>query len=210
MLHIVPERLNVYIRLPLSVPQIAHEIEGAQETRAKGRQRLLAAWIGGCDCLAVLQIVLFVDSVDKYNARLCPIPCRPHYRFPEGPGVDEPVYLSFKTEWEETASVNSTHKLVSNSNAEIKPTKFIIILFSMDELLYIRMIHSQNAHLGSPALAGRGYHRAKCVKHFQETNWPCSVTVKGTYNGISRANGGEIITDPSATPHSFSSLLKSA
>ena len=48
----------------------AGEVEGAEAAAAVGRQRLLAAGIGGGDGLQVSKVVLLVDAIDEEHPRV--------------------------------------------------------------------------------------------------------------------------------------------
>src|SRR5262245_48474487 len=66
--------------LPIELRRIAEgmayetrEIDRAQQARTIGRQRLLAAGIGGADVLAEPVVVHFIDAIDQHEPRLCEV-----------------------------------------------------------------------------------------------------------------------------------------
>jgi hypothetical protein len=66
--------------------RIAHElgqVDRAQQAGAVGRQRLLAAGVGGADVLAPPVVVHLVDAVDQDEARLGEVVGRDHDHVPQ-------------------------------------------------------------------------------------------------------------------------------
>jgi hypothetical protein len=135
--------------MAIDTVEVLNEVKASEETGPVRGEWLLSTGIGSGDSFAIVEIVKFVDTIEKENSWLSPVPGTPHNLVPEVSGVDRPVFLSTPGEIEAGSFFDSFHESVCNAYRDVEVSEVIDILFGADEFLNIGMVNPQYAHLSS-------------------------------------------------------------
>ena len=185
----------------------ARQVDRAQAAAAVGRQRLLGAGIGGLDRLAVVQVVVAVHAVEEQHARLGVVVGRAHdlvpqlaraqlavdpqavaragrRRRPSAPRRARPCAPARRRRRPRTACMK----------ASVTPTEMLKLLqvaavLGVDELLDVRVVAAQHAHLRAAARAGAipPSRRSGRTRACSDTG-PLARDVRAAHPGAARAD----------------------
>ena len=111
----------------------AREIDRTEQAGAVGRQRLLAARIGGVDLLAVVQVVTRIDAVDEDDARLGEIVGRLHQRSHSARAWHGAVDLAAEVELPGPVLAHGGEKRVRHQHRQIEVAQALGIGLGVDE-----------------------------------------------------------------------------
>jgi len=189
--------------------EVVDEVEAAQETGPVGREGLLPAGVRRRDAFAVVEVVAFVDVVDEEDAGLGPIVGRPHDGVPELSGVHLLVLFPAPAEPKPPVSLNQLHKLICDSDAEIKPSKSPDILFSSNKLLNIWVIDAEYAHLSASAMSARRSCTSDSIEDLDEANRPGGIGLELFNKFSTRSQSTKVVPNSASQTHCSCSLLRS-
>ena len=116
------------------------EIDRAQKAGAIGRQRLLAARIGGLDRLAIGEVVQRVDAIDEDHAGLGAVVGRAHDAVPQRAGLHGLVDLAVERRGPSGVAFDRRHEGVGHQHREIEIAQPPGLALGLDEFLDVGMI----------------------------------------------------------------------
>ena len=199
-------QLRQFVRVdPSRAPErIAHQsrkVDGAQQTRAIGRQGLLTAGVRGGDGLTVMQVVGAIDPVDENHTGLRVIVSRLHDPIPQGAGAHGAVGLPVEHQIPIGIGLHGLHEGVRHQHGDIEHPQPGRVRLRGDEILHIRVVAAHTRHHRPPAGAcghDRPTHR---IPHIHEAQRARGIRRNPMHRSALGANGGEIISDPAALLH---------
>ena len=157
------------------------QVDRPQAAAAIRRQRLLGAGIGGLDHFAVIEVVVLVHAVEEEDAGLGMVVGGFHHLVPQVAGaqlaVDPHAVVALvgarllhvgigfgaMQQLDIAVAVDRFHEGVGNADRNVEIGQVAMIL-GVDEVLDIRMVAAQHAHLGATPGAGRFDGLARAVE----------------------------------------------
>ena len=184
--HRFGKSLEIKRRLAVEAERVPHKTrqdDRPEVTAAIGRQRLLAAGICCGDRLAITQIVVLVDGVEKQDAGFGEVIGRAHHAVPQLACGQRPVHPQAVGSLERALGNQcgarfglvhqlprlvvgkGPHEAVGHTDRHIEVVPAAGRTLGGDEFLYIGVVDAQHAHLRTAARAGALHGRARLVKH---------------------------------------------
>ena len=227
--HRFGKSLEIKRWLAVEAERVAHETrqdDGPEVAAAVGRQRLLATRIGCGNRLAIAQVVVLVDRVQKQNARLGKIIGRAHHAVPQfacghcqvnpqAVGALERAFFNQRRAG--PGLVNQLpglvvgkrlHETVGHADRHIEVVPAPRRALGGDEFLHIGVVDTQHAHLRTTARAGAFHGRARLVEHI-DVAARARRHRSGAFDlGIARADARKIVAHAAAAPHGFGGLAQ--
>ena len=208
---------------------MAHEArqdDGAEVAAAVGRQRLLAAGIRRRNRLAVAQVVVRIDVVQKQNAGLGEVIGRTHHGVPhlarrhglvdpqavcalEGaPGHQRGAGFGLVDQLPRLVVVQRLHEAVRHAHGHVEVVPAAGRALGGDELVHIGVVDAQHAHLGAAPRAGAFHRRARLVKHVHVAARAGGHRRGGLDLGAARADARKVVAHAAAAPHGLGGLAQ--
>ncbi len=194
------------------------EIDRTEAAAAIGRQRLLAARVGGIDALAVAEVVVGVDAVDEEHARLGMVVGRTHDLVPQLArarlAVDpQPVVaavgagrllrgarLGAVHQLDLAVFLHRAHERIGHTDRDVEVAQLALVL-GVDEVLHVGVVAAQHAHLRA-APAARALHRfAAAVEHAHVAHRTRRARLRGADPGTLGPDAREVVAHAAAAAH---------
>ena len=172
--------------------------------------------------LAVAQVVVLVDVVEKQNARLGKVVGRAHHRVPQltgGDGLINPLAVGalesalrqqrragpfLVDQLPRPVFGQRLHEGVGHADRDVEIVPAPRGALGGDEFVDIRVVHAQHAHLRA-APGARAFNRgAGLVKHVDVAARPGRHRRHRLDLGAARADARKVVADAAAAPHGFS------
>ncbi len=177
------------------------QIDGAEETGAIGRQRLLAAGIRRPDLLAIAEIVGGVDAIDENHARLGIIVGRAHDALPQRPRLHRAIDFAVEHEIPRRVRFHRLHEGVRDEHRDVEIAQPQRIRLGVNEKLDIGMRAVKRAHHGPAPGASRHNGAAHGVPHIHEAHRPRSIGADAFDQRALGTQRREIMADAAALLH---------
>ena len=147
------------------------QVDRTQAAAAIRRQRLFGAGVGRLDNFAVIEVVVLVHPVEEQDARFSMVIGGLHHLIPQIAGADLAVHphailalvsagiahvsvgLGAMDEFDIRVSIDRFHEAVGHADRDVEIGQVAMVL-GVNEILDIRMVAAQHAHLGAAAGAG--------------------------------------------------------
>ena len=200
----------------------AGEVDRPQAAAAVGRQRLLATRVARGDVLAVGEVVVGVDAVEEQDARLGVVVGRSHDLVPQrtrrqlavdpGPvaaGLAALVGASLLLGRTGLGAVHQfhvsigsyrLHEGVGDTHREVEVLQIAAVL-GVDELLDVRVVAAQHAHLGAAARAGALHGFAGAIEDAHVADRPRGMAAGAAHPGTARPDARKVVAHAPAAPH---------
>jgi len=196
----------------------AREVDGAEAAAAVGRQRLLAAGVGGGDGLAVREIVVGVDAVEEQHAGFGVVVGGPHDLVPQlacGQAAVDPqavaalvgagglllqAGLGSVHQFHVRIGFHGLHEEVGQAHRDVEVAQVAAVL-GVDEFLHVRVVAAQHAHLRAAARAGGFDRLAGAVEHAHVAHRARGVRARAAHPGAARADAREVVAHTAAAAH---------
>ena len=184
------------------------QIDRAQEARAVGRQRLLAAGICGEDLLAVGEVVGPVDAVDEDHAGLGVGVGRADDPLPQRARRDGPVDDALEAELPWRVVLDRLHERIGHQHREVEHAEPAGLALGLDEGLDVGMIAAQAAHHGAAPKTRAHDGAAHRVPAVHERQRPRGVGADALDRRSLGPERGEVVADAAALLHGERGLLQ--
>ncbi len=199
------------------------QVDRPQAAAAIRRQRLLGAGIGGLDHFAVVEVVVLVHPVEEEDAGLGMIVGGFHDLVPQVAGaqlaVDPHAVVALvgarllhvgigfgaMKQLDIAIAVDRFHEGIGNADRNVEIGQVAMIL-GVDEVLDVRMVAAQHAHLGATPGAGRFDGLAGAVEDTHVRHRAGSARLGTLDVGPLRADARKVIADTAAAAHGFGGL----
>ena len=199
------------------------QVDRAQAAAAIGRQRLFGARVGGLDGLAVVQVVVLVHAVEEQDARLGVVVGRAHDLVPQLARAHLAVHphgvvalvgaglldlfggLGLVHEFDEAVGLDGLHEGVGDADRDVEVGEVAVVL-GVDEVLDVRVVAAQHAHLRATTGAGRFHRLARAVEHAHVGHRAGGVRCRALDQRALGADGGEVIAHTATAAHGFGGL----
>ena len=181
--------------------RIAHQlgqIDRPQQAGAIGRQRLLAARIGGADGLAIGKIVLAVDAVNEDHPRLGIVIGGAHDAVPQGPRLHGAIHLAAEFQGPVAVCFHRRHEGVRHQHRQIEIGKPPAAALGVNKIFDIGMIDRQGRHHGAAPCARAHDGAAHRIPHFHEGHGPRGIRPHAFDQRALGPQGGKVIADAAA------------
>ncbi len=176
----------------------AGEVHRAEETGAIGRQRLLAARVGGADGLAIVQVVAGIDAVDEDDAGLGHVIGGAHDALPQIARLDGPVGLAGKHQRPVAVRLHRRHELIAHQHRQVEHAQALGVALDIDEGLDVGVVAGHRRHHGAAARTGRHDGAAHGIPHVHEAQRPRGIGPHALDRRAARTQRGEIMADTAA------------
>ncbi|OQC14887.1 MAG: hypothetical protein BWX79_00778 [Alphaproteobacteria bacterium ADurb.Bin100] len=223
------ERLEIERRHPIETKGMAHKArqdDRPEVAAAIGRQRLFAAGIGRRNGLAITQVVVQVDVVQKQDAWLGKVVGRLHHRIPQFPRghrlVDPKAVRTLEGALRDQAGAGARtvhqfpglvvpkrlHERIGHPHRHVEVVPAPRRALGGDEIHHVRVVDAQHAHLRAAPGPGALHRGAGLVEHVDVAARPRSHGGGGLDLGATRANAREIVAHAAPTTHGFGRLAQ--
>ena len=176
------------------------DVDRAEIAHVVREQRLLAAGVRGLVAPEVRHGVVVVGAIDEEHARLARLPGAVHDLLEHiagveladdlaGAGVDQVVGLP---------GLERDHEGVRDRDRNVEVRDLRQVVFAVDEIHDVRMIHPQNAHVRAAARAALLHHIRRGVIQLHERDGPGRYTHRRTDDVVLGAQSGERESGPAA------------
>jgi len=179
----------------------ASEVDRAQQASAIGRQRLLAAGVGGGDRLAIVEVVAPIDAVDEDHAGLGIGIGRAHDLVPQLARRQHLPHRTLERELPRCVFLDRLHQGVGDQNREVEHAQPAGLLLRLDKGLDIGMVAPQRGHHCTAPIAGAHDRPAHRVPDIHKAQRPGCIGTNALDRRTVRPEGREVIADPSALLH---------
>ena len=177
------------------------EIDRAQEARAIGRQRLLAARVGRLDRLAIGEVVQRVHPVDEDHAGLGRVVGRAHDAVPQPTRGDGLVDLAVEDEVPRLIGFDLRHERIADEHREIEIAQPLGRAFGVDEFFDVRMRAGERAHHRAAPGTRRHDRPAHRVPDVHERDRARRIRADALHFGALGSQRGEVVADAAALLH---------
>ena len=184
------------------------QVDRAQQAGAIGRQRLLAAGVGGGDGLAIGEVVHRVDPVDEDHPRLGIVIGGAHHPVPQIAGRQGVIDLAAETQVPGRVGLDRGHEGVGHQHREVEHAQPGGIGLGGDEGLDIGVIAAHGRHHRAAAAAGGHDRAAHRVPDIHERERTRGIRRHPRDRGAARADGGKVVPDAAALLHGQRRLLQ--
>ena len=177
------------------------QVDGAEQTGAVGRQRLLAAGIGGVDRLAVGQVVPGIDAVDEDDTGLGVVVRRAGDAVEQRAGTQRLVGLAIKEERPLAIGIDGRHERVGRQNRQVEVAQPPRLALGRDEVLNVGVIASHGGHHCAAPRPGGHDGAAHGVPYIHEGERAGGVGTNAFHWRALRPQGGEVVADAATLLH---------
>ena len=177
------------------------EVDRPQQAGAIGRQRLLAAGVGGRDVFAIAEIVHLVDAVDEDHTRLSLLVGRLHDRVPQIARLHGLVDLVLEDEVPGAVGLHGLHERVGDENRHVEHAQPGRVGFRGDEGLDVGVVAAHRRHHRAAAAPCRHDGAAHRVPDIHEGQGARRVGGHALHLGAARPDGREVVADAAALLH---------
>jgi len=108
-------------------------------------------------------------------------------------------------EFDQAVGLDGLHEGIGDADGEIEVGQVALVL-GVDEILDVRMIAAQDAHLRAPARPGGFHGLAGAVEDAHVGDGAGGAGLGALHLGAARADGGEVVADAAAAAHGFGRL----
>ena len=116
-------------------------------------------------------------------------------------GIDQRLNrLSFVHQLEFTVGFDRTHEFVGDADGEVEVRQAVVIL-GVDELEQVRVVATQDAHLGTAPRAGGLDRLARAIENAHVAHRPGGGGLRAADDGTLRADAAEVVADTAAATH---------
>ena len=189
---------------------VAHQrgkVDRPQQAGAVGRKRLLAAWIGGADLLAVGEVVHRVDAIDEDHARLGKGVGRTHDPIPQRARAHGAVHGALERQRPGLVALDGRHERVGDQHRQIEIAQPPRVGLGIDEGFDVGMIAAHRRHHGAAPLAGRHDGPAHGIPYVHEADRPRRSGPDAPDERTRRPQRREVVPDAPAFLHRQGSFL---
>ena len=184
------------------------QVDGAEQAGAVGRQRLLAARVGGADGFAVVQVVAAVDAVDEDDAGLGVVVGGLGDGVEQGPGAQRAVDPAVEHQVPVAVGLHRGHERVGRQHGQVEVAQPPGLALGGDEVGDVRVVAAQGGHHGA-APGARGHDgAAHGVPHVHERQRAGGVGPHPAHRGAPGPQGGEVVADAAALLHGQGGLAQ--
>jgi hypothetical protein len=99
------------------------------------------------------------------------------------------------------------HELVGDAHRDVEIGEVALVL-GADEVLDVRVVAAQHAHLRAAARAGRFHRLARAVEDTHVGKRAARARARALHFGAFGSNRGEVVADAAAAPHGFGGFLQ--
>ena len=208
---------------------VAHEARQdhrPEVAAAVGRQRLLAAGVGGADGLDRAQVVVLADAVQEQDARLGIVVGRAHDQIPEfargqRPVDPQPVGAAARAlALQVGAGLGAVHQLprpvgehgldegVGHAHRDVEVVPAPGGALGADELGHVGVVDAQHPHLRAPARAGALHRGAGLVEDVDVAARPGGHRPGAAHERTARTDAREVVAHAAAAPQGLGGLAQ--
>jgi hypothetical protein len=180
------------------------------------------AGIRARDRLAIRQVVVAVDAVEEQHARLGMVVGRAHHLVPQVAGAQlaidpQPAVLVRAGGLLRGAGLGAVHQRelgvgghrlherIGHADREVEVLQVAFVL-GVDELLDVRVVAAQHAHLRAAARAGAFDRLARAVEHAHVADRARRVAARAAHPRAARADAREVVAHAAAAAHGLGGL----
>jgi hypothetical protein len=204
----------------------AGEVDRAEAAAAVVGDRDLAAGIGRLDPLAVMQVVLGVDAVEKQHAGLGGLVGVAHDRAPQVPRPDrrvdpEPVLAPMRAggdlclrrlgcvhQLERPVRLDRLHQRIGHADRDVEVVEPPGLALGADELHDVGVVAAQHAHLRAAPGARALDRGAGLVEDMHVADRPRGRAVGAAHPRAARPDRREVVADAAAAAHRLGRLAE--
>ncbi len=199
------------------------QVDGTQAAAAVRRQGLFGAGVGGLDLLAVIEVVVLVDAVQEEDAGFGVVVGGLHHLVPQVPGpylaIDPHAVLTLEGalglhvgvglglvhQFHLAVGFHRLHEGIGDAQGDVEVGQVALVL-GVDEVLDVRMVAAQHAHLGAAAGAGGFHGLAGAVEDAHVGDGAGGAGLGALDLGAHGADGGEVVADAATATHGLGGL----
>ena len=206
--------------------RVVHEqrqVDRAEAAAAVGRQRLFGAGVGGLDQFAIVEVVVLVHAVEEQDARLRMVIRGLHDLIPQVAGahlaIDPEAVLALEgagrlhvdvrfgpmRQLDIGVGIDGLHEGIGDADRDVEVGQVAMVL-GMDEVLDVRMVAAQDAHLRAATSARRFDRLAGTIEDTHVGDRSGSARVRALDQRADRADRREVVADATATAHRLGGL----
>ena len=187
--HRLAEKVVIDLIFSILLPQHARKVQRTEVAAFIRQERLFAAGVCGFDLARYLaDDVVAVHAVQEHDAGFPVVPRHVHDEVKhlagvlarhDGfiPRVDEVIFL---------VALHGFHKLLREAHGNVEVCDLGSILFALDKINDVRVIHAQDAHVCATARTALFDGLSRRVEHLHEADRAGGYTARGTH----RCTGG--------------------